>query len=343
MLKITNFHVPFGSEELNKLIKNSHFLECEQRQKIGEDFYFTFFNAGHIPGSVSILIEVDNKKILYTGDINTSPTNLVDVSNSYNTKNIFNLDILITESTYALKNHPSREELEKNFIERILNITENGGKVLIPSFGVARSQEAILVLEKYHFNGKIFIDGLTKIISNIYLEYPESIRDITIYKKALAKTHFISKKKEREFANKSKGVIIAPSGMLKGGAAMSFLKSVLNDPASAIYLIGYQVEGSPGRTLLDYGFLEFNDYNDEIDFTNNFKIKAKCDYDYFDFSSHADAEKLMNYIENLKFNNGSKNIFCVHGDSKATTKLSSELSKKGYNSVAPEIGEVYQV
>jgi putative mRNA 3-end processing factor len=343
MLRIANFHFPFGLGELDKMIKHSYFLECQQRQKIGENFYITFFNAGHIPGSVSILIEVDNKNILYSGDINTKPTNLVEISNSHNSQNFPLLDALIMESTYALKRHPPREELEKDFFERIINTTENGGSVLIPSFGVARSQEALLILQKYNYNGKVYIDGLTKIISNIYLEHPESIRNIKLYKKALDRAQFVSRKRRRTIAKNAKGVIIAPSGMLKGGAAISFLKSILNDPASAIYLIGYQVEGSPGRTLLDHGFLQFNEYKERNNFENNVKIKAKCDYDYFDFSSHADSKQLMNFVEVLKFKNDSENVFCIHGDSKATTKFSSELAKKGYNSIAPEIGEIYDV
>ena len=138
----------------------------------------------------------------------------------------------------------------------------------------------------------------------------------------------------------SNSVIIAPSGMLKGGAAIELITSFLNDSASAIYLIGYQVEGSPGRGLLDDGILKFKDERKHHS-QGKLEIRAKCDYDYFEFSSHADSTQIYNYIENLSFN--QKSIFCVHGDPKATTTLSSKLSKEGYNSVAPEIGEVYEV
>ena len=73
-------------------------------------------------------------------------------------------------------------------------------------------------------------------------------------------------------------------------------------------------------------------------------INAKCTYDYFDFSSHSDKIHLHNYIKNLNFQeNSNKDIFCIHGDNKSTTNLASELVKKGYNSVAPETGEIYKV
>ncbi len=341
MIKISKFPYPFGFRELDLLRKNSYFLENGIRQKIDDNFFLTFIDAGHIPGSVSILLEVDNKRIFYSGDINTQKTNLINHANYID---VPDLDVLIVESTYALKEHPPRKLLEEKFVEKIIDITENGGKVLIPAFGVARSQEALLILEKYNYTGKVFIDGLARKVTNIYLEYPEFIKDIKTFKKALRKVEFISKKKDRVHVKKSNGVIISPSGMLKGGAAIDYIETILNDPTSAIYLVGYQVEGSPGRSLLENGIFEFKESENKKKRFNNFQVKAKCDYDYFDFSSHADSLHLHNYIENLEFRNENHNdIFCVHGDNKSTTTFASELVQKGYNSVAPEIGEIYKI
>lgn len=339
MIRISNFPYPYGFRELEKLKQNAHFLENHHRQKIGDNFFLTFYNAGHIPGSVSILVEVDNKKILYSGDINNQDTNLVG---SANPSIIPEIDALIVESTYALKNHPPRNDIERKFVENVIDITENGGKVLIPAFGVARSQEALMILQKYNYNGKIFIDGLAKKICDIYLNYPESLKSSDLFKKSLKKAQFISKK-GRNIAKNSHGAIIAPSGMLQGGASISFVKSFLTDPQSAIYLVGYQAEGSPGRKLLEEGIFEYREKNRRTRITDDFSLEARCDREYFDFSSHADGEHLFTFIQNLKFQNNSKNIFCVHGDPKATTSLSSKLIKNDYNSIAPEIGESYKI
>jgi putative mRNA 3-end processing factor len=340
MIKISKYPFPFGYRELDSLKQNSKFLKNGIRQKIDDNFFLTFIDAGHIPGSVSILLEVDNKKILYSGDINTQITNLI---HSARYTDIPEIDTLIIESTYALREHPPREQLEKEFIEKVMNVTDNGGTVLIPAFGVARSQEALLILEKYNYSGKIFIDGLARKISMLCLDYPDFIKNIKPLRNALKRAQFVSKPKIRAKVKETKGVIISPSGMLKGGAAIEYVQSIINDPLSAIYLVGYQVEGSPGRGLLDDGIFEFKESRKNRP-SFNLKLKAQCDYDYFDFSSHSDNLHIHNYIENLQFNKDSNNdIFCIHGDNKSTTSLAGELVNKNYNSVAPETGEIYQI
>ncbi len=340
-IKISNYPYPFGYRELQKTIKNASFLSNEVRQKIDDKFYITFYDAGHIPGSVSILVEVDNKRILYTGDINTQETNLVSPAEP---SKLPEIDVLITESTYSLREHPIRAELEKRFTDDTLNIIENGGKVLVPAFGVARSQEILLVLQKYNFKSEIFLDGLARKVSIEYAQFPNSFRNFAEYKSAFKKAQLItSREKRKNVKKRSDGLIISPSGMLKGGAALEYISSILNDPSSAVFLVGYQVEGTPGRKLIDEKVFEFKERNSRNYRTRDIFIKAKCNVDYYDFSSHADKIHLHRYIDDLKFQNDSKFIFCMHGDTKSTTSFAYDLSDKGFNSVAPEIGETYKI
>jgi putative mRNA 3-end processing factor len=338
MLKISNYPYPFGYRELRKTRKNAFFLKNGERQKIDNEFYLTFFSAGHIPGSVSILVEVDKKKILYTGDINTQETNLISPANP---KELPEIDALITESTYSDREHPLREELEKKFIEDTVNTIENGGNVLVPAFGVARSQEILLVLEKYNFENDIFIDGLARKILTEYSQFPESFRDFSLFKSAMKKVQLVTREKRRKMGRNSGAVIISPSGMLKGGAAIDYIPTFLADPNSAVFLVGYQVEGTPGRKLVDEKIFEFKENSRRTYPSRDMLIKAKCKIEYYDFSSHADKVHLNDYINEVKFHNNSNFIFCVHGAEKSTTSFARNLSKENYNAVAPEIGESY--
>ena len=195
----------------------------------------------------------------------------------------------------------------------------------------------------FNAEGKVFIDGLARKISMLCLDYPDFIKNIKLLRSAIKKAQFVSKPKTRENVKKSNGVIIAPSGMLKGGTVIDYIQTILQDPLSAIYLVGYQVEGTPGRSLLDKGIFEFKESRKNKP-KYDLKIEAQCDYDYFDFSSHSDNIHIHNYIENLNFKRDSNaDIFCIHGDSKSTTSLASDLVNKNYNSVAPEIGEIYHI
>lgn len=340
MIRISNYPYPFGYRDLQKTRKNALFLKNKVRQKIDENFYITFFDAGHIPGSVSMLIEVDNRRILYTGDINTQETNLVSPAKPIELPEI---DILIIESTYSLKEHPLRIDLEKTFINDALNTIENGGNVLVPAFGVARSQEILMTLEKYNFKSDIFVDGLARKILTEYSQFPDSFRDFARYKSAVRKARLVSEDWRRKLKKGTQGLIISPSGMLKGGAAIEYIPSFLNDPNSAVFLVGYQVEGTPGRKLIDEKIFEFKEDKKRRYQSYEMQIKAKCNIDYYDFSSHADKNHLNDYINDIKFRNEAKLIFCVHGDEKSTTSFAHDLTKRGFISVAPEIGESYKI
>jgi putative mRNA 3-end processing factor len=340
MIRISNYPYPFGYREVQNTRENAVFLHNKVRQKIDDNFFITFYNAGHIPGSVSILIEVDNKRILYTGDINTQETNLVS---SAQPKEIPDIDVLIIESTYSSREHPIRLELEKSFINDTLNVIENGGKVLIPAFGVARSQEILLMLEKYGVRNDIFIDGLARKILIEYSHFPASFKDFTRYKSAMKKARLVSKDWRKKLKKGTKGLIISPSGMLKGGAAIEYIPNLLNDPNSAVFLVGYQVEGPPGRKLVDEKIFEFKEEKKRGYQPYNLFIKAKCNIDYYDFSSHADKKHLNEYIDDLVFRDDDNLIFCVHGDEKSTTSFAHDLIKRDFNAVAPEAGETYKI
>jgi putative mRNA 3-end processing factor len=335
MIRISKYPYPFDFKELDKLRQSAQFLENGIRQKISNDFHITFYDAGHIPGSISILVEVNGKKIFYTGDINSQSTNLINPAKS---SDIPEIDALITESTYALKDHPPREETERNFIDRIGNVIENDGNVLIPAFGVARSQEVLLVLNKFGLKIPIYLDGLARKISMTYSEFPNAFKDFGMLKKAIKNTKFAKSRNRMNILEKGKNIIISPSGMLKGGAAIDYMSKIVKDPVSAVYLVGYQVEGTPGRKLLDEGIFEFEERGNS---KNNIS-EALCEVEYFDFSSHADRSDLYGYIKEIKFNN-SRYVFCVHGDEKSSTSLASNLNKGNYNAIAPETGESYVI
>jgi putative mRNA 3-end processing factor len=68
MLKIEkNFH-PFDLPELNNMIKNTKEIGFREKIKRG-NATFELRSSGHVIGGGTVLVESDNKRVFYTGDI----------------------------------------------------------------------------------------------------------------------------------------------------------------------------------------------------------------------------------------------------------------------------------
>ena len=106
-IKISGFNLPFEYIDLVSMFKRTHYANLYEVFKIGE-FSVQFLDAGHIPGSASMILEADGKRLLYTGDVNGEGTMLLNGAD----KNFGELDAIIMESTYALTDHKPRQEVE---------------------------------------------------------------------------------------------------------------------------------------------------------------------------------------------------------------------------------------
>ncbi|GAB4318587.1 MAG: MBL fold metallo-hydrolase [Promethearchaeota archaeon] len=335
MLYLSGDYLPFEVLELRKMLREARHVGYNYRTRVAKDVYVTLFNAGHIPGSACALVEMDGKRVLYTGDVNASTSCLV----SPMTYDFPPVDALITESSYALHSHPPREQIEEAFVEKVNQVTSDGGKVLVPAFGVARSQEIVCVLQKYGVRNPIFIDGMARKVSRLFLEYPAYFREYETLKQGLSRATFIGKSNafsQRSGALKRRGaVIVAPSGMMKGGTVRFYARSILPDPSSAVCLVSYQLEDTPGRVLL-----EKNVYYDD---PANGPLEVAADVEFFDFSAHSGKDQLHEMISSLSFRD-EPTVFCVHGEDEACRGLAKELNHSGeVLAVAPEAGNTFEV
>ena len=331
-IKLSKYYLPFENQERIRMLKKISYAHYGKRISLN-GLKVTLFDAGHIPGSSCIYLEIDGKKILYTGDINQIQTRLIN-----NCKiNFPPVDYLIIESTYALQDHPDRMETEKEFMNDINSTIEAGGNILIPAFGVARSQEILLILTYNGFNYPITMDGMARASSLIFKDHPQFLKDKDFFEKSLNKANLISysrkKMKERLNAAHKQGAIIAPSGMLRGGTAMLYLKELSEDENNSIFLVSFQLPDSPGRKLLDSNSIFLKDIDEEID------VKAKIKL--FNFSSHSDSRHLWDLISKISFNPGAK-VFCVHGEEDSCTTFADQIMEKyDIEAYAPKLGEEF--
>lgn len=221
-LKLSRDHLPFDRLEVKEIVENTKLVNYDQPVSLGKDINVTFLNSGHIPGSATILLNVEGKKIWYAVGFNRSTSQLLEGATI--PKEIKDIDIVVMESTYAQENRPKREEIEKDLIKHSKNVLNRQGKVLIPAFAVGRSQEVISILDSYDFNGRISLDGMAKTASKIFLRNPSFLRDPDGLNNALREVKWIDNKNDRKKFISNPGVSVTPAGMLQGGWVRWYLK-----------------------------------------------------------------------------------------------------------------------
>ncbi|MCD6444555.1 MBL fold metallo-hydrolase [Candidatus Bathyarchaeota archaeon] len=324
-LRLSGYYLPYEYLDMKTMFEFSRPLRYGERVSV-KDVEFTLVNAGHIPGSAQILLEAEGKRILYTGDINDVNTCLLEGA----FRDYGPLDAVIIESTYADEEHPERDELEKEFVESVLEVVERGGKVLVPAFSVGRSQEVLTVLTKWRFDYPMAVDGMAVDATQIFLKHVDWLRDPELFKKAVRTAKWVSGWKDRRLLLKKECVIIAPAGMLKGGTAVFYAEKLAKSGNNAIYLVSYQIPGTPGRELLEKGR-----------FVIGGKIrKVKAKVKRFDFSSHIGMSGFKRLLKELK---GNPVIYAVHGEPEKCSALCRYARELGLEAHVPKVGDVYEV
>jgi len=301
-------------------------LEYREKTTIG-DLSFQLLDSGHLPGGAQVLVEAGGKRLLYTSDFNTVETRLLPPAD----QDYGELDAVIMESTYANEEHTPRKELEERFVTEVKNTVDTGGTVLVPAFSVGRAQEIACVLRAYRFDHPVMIDGMAREASRILMEHSEFVKDKRLFLDAIHETDWVESWRDRRIAAKKPGVIISPAGMLKGGPAGSYLQMIGKKSGNAIFLVGYQIPGTPGKELLEKGRCVIDG--------RMRKVKAKVGF--FDFSSHAGAKELRETVKEFK---GNPTVYVVHGAEGNCPRLAKWIKEEaGLEAFAPNSGDAFTI
>jgi putative mRNA 3-end processing factor len=325
-IHLSSYYLPYEYLELRSMIRSNKHLDFEVNEQIG-DIKFQLINSGHTPGGAQILVEAEGKRILYTGDFNTVDTRLLEGAKM----EYGDLDAVVIESTYADEDHTDRLELEKRFVDEVTDVVESGGTVLVPAFGVGRSQEIVCVLDAYHFEYPITLDGMAREASRIMMNYKEFLRDPKEFADAMHSADWVEGWRDRRKAMKTPGVIISPAGMLKGGPAVFYTSKIGKKSNNAIFLVSYQIPGTPGKELMEKG----------VCLIDGKMRKVKARVQHFDFSSHCGASQLKGAVKKL---GGKPKIYVVHG-AEGNCELFAKWIRNelGLEAVAPKAGDIVEI
>ena len=322
MIKIEKNSHSFGSPEIENMMQKSKIIGFKEKIRRG-NASFELRSSGHVVGGSTVIVESNNKKLFYTGDINLRGSRLLPPADL----DIGEMDMVITESTYSQENQMPRKDSEKGLIDFANEVMDRKGTLFIPSFSVERSQEVASVLINSGFKHKIIMDGMALKVNEVLLRYPDYLRNPDIFKNVMDRVVAVNDHKERKRALTEPCVVISPAGMLVGGNAVYYLQQLAFDDKNGIALVSYQGEGTPGKKLLDTGKVE----------TRGKDINVSAEVKQFQFSGHADRDSLFDMIKNLK---GNPKIMTVHGDDESCTRFAEEIHERfGFEAHAAKLDE----
>ena len=309
----------------------------DQQIEINSDMKIVFNDAGHILGSAitELWVTEDDKesKIVFSGDLGMEGRPILR-DPTY----IKKADYVIMETTYGNRIRKELGSGVEKLIEIILNTTRRGGNVVIPSFAVGRTQELIYELNRFYDSNNEYRKELDKIF--VYIDSPMATTATEIFRrnaqvfdeetreyilkgdnplefKNLKFTRSSKESQDLNF-NKEPKIIISASGMCEAGRIRHHLKHNLWNPKNSIVFVGYQGQGTLGRSLVE-GIKMVTLFGEEI------QVNAEI-HNLEGFSGHADQNGLFAWLAH--FEQKPKQIFLVHGEEESKKDFAKLVNEK---------------
>ncbi len=297
----------------------------------------TFIDAGHMLGSASVVLDIEDKqegkniRLVFSGDIGRKGIPIIRDPKSPDAA-----DILIMESTYGGRTHEPYQDAEKE-LERVINNTyRRGGKIIIPAFAVGRTQQLVYSLNQLAAKGDIprlpiYVDSPLAVNStDVFRTHPEcfdaetqqfvmqsgSSRDPFGFEN-MHYTRSLEDSKRLNFLLEP-AIIISASGMAETGRILHHLKNNIEDRRTTVMIVGWQAPETLGRRLVD-GEKIVNIFGEK------YHVNAQVEV-LNGFSGHADHEELLSWVAPMT--RMPRRTFLVHGELEAANALASSLRQR---------------
>ncbi|MFV8321305.1 MBL fold metallo-hydrolase [Flavobacterium sp. LB3P21] len=296
-----------------------------------------YTNAGHILGACSIALTLENKTLVFSGDIGRDDDVLM-----YPPTKPKKADYVFLESTYGDRLHPHTDT--KLELETYINNTiEKGGTIIIPSFAVERAQTIMYLLWQLRKEDRIpnipyIIDtpmgiNALNIFSNNKKWHKLSLEECAEMSKMFSLVSDYQETIEVIFDEHPK-VVIAASGMVTGGRVLGYLEHYISLPETTVIIVGYQAEGTRGRKLLE-GAKEIKIHG------RYYSVKANI-LEIQGLSAHGDQKDLLNWLSELE--NKPTRVFLVHGENQPMDELRIKIYEKyGFDCKVPLMGQEFEL
>ncbi len=338
----------YNTEHVEFMNELAHPVPFGEYMQITEDISARWIEAGHMlgSGSIELVVQENGKKkvVAFSGDLGPLTLPLLNPFEHFNYA-----DLVFMESTYGDRDHKSYEDTVADFERIVKEVSETGGKILIPTFAIGRAQQII-----YHM-AELFNSGRIKPFP-VYLDSPMALKATEVYQnhQDLLDEEFQILKQKGAFPvdlkyfipsptgttskalNEINGpcMILAGAGMCNGGRILHHLIHNLGNPNTHVVIVGFQSQGSLGRKLVEKAEV-VRIYGEDV------TVKAKI-HTLNGFSAHAGQSELMEWFSYLAPSNPK--LVLVHGE-KIPRGILADLieSKFKIKPILPEIGDVIEL
>ncbi|KAM6296158.1 integrator complex subunit 11 isoform 1-T1 [Aegotheles albertisi] len=310
----------FTSQMIKDCMKKVVAVHLHQTVQVDEELEIKAYYAGHVLGAAMFQIKVGCESVVYTGDYNMTPDRHLGAAWIDKCRP----DLLITESTYATTIRDSKRCRERDFLKKVHETVERGGKVLIPVFALGRAQELCILLETFweRMNLKApiyFSTGLTEKANHYYKLFitwtNQKIRKTFVQRNMFEFKHI--KAFDRAFAdNPGPMVVFATPGMLHAGQSLQIFRKWAGNEKNMVIMPGYCVQGTVGHKILSG--------QRKLEMEGRQILEVKMQVEYMSFSAHADAKGIMQLIRQAE----PRNVLLVHGEAKKMEFLKQKIEQE---------------
>lgn len=328
----------YTSEDAEQALALLRPEKLEQKIEVMDGIHAYFWNAGHILGSASVEIVAGNVRTLFSGDL--GPEHKAFHADPSGPRAI---DHALCESTYGdrerddLTIEKRRAELESE----VRMALARGGNLVIPVFALERTQELLLdlacLLEGDRIpRTQVFIDSpLASKATDVFRRHSAELEDLNcgpVFDNAAF--HFVESVDQSMRLNSLSGaIILSASGMCEAGRIRHHLRFNLPRSDSTVLFVGFQAQGTLGRTILE-GAKRVRISGRDV------AIRAQIRR-IDSYSAHADRSELLAWAGDRSPILGS--LFLTHGEESAIDSLRMALEPSLASVVVPEIGETYEL
>jgi len=313
----------FGPDDIPHTMERFVEVPYQRNQKawfsVAPGIRLKFYDAGHILGSAISVLELtegtSNQRVVYSGDV--GPLGMPLLFDPMVPKE--EAATLILESTYGSRAHENLDTAMERLAEAVNKVCARGGKMIVPAFSLGRTQVIVYILHKLTDNGliprfPIYVDSpLAVNLTDVYREH-RSDYDLESWADFSGPDHrplsfsnltYVRSVRESKELNSKPGpfMVISASGMMTAGRVVHHLRHNIDDKRNAIFITGYQAQGTVGRRILE-GARSVELYGSRR------AVRAEV-FLFNEFSAHADRSGLQAMAEQIT---GLKRVFLVHGE-----------------------------